>query len=187
MMHDLHWKLIKSETVVCDQWLTIECNTYLSPLGPVDHYYVVRRKPFVVIVADYEGSVVLIHQYRPATDRFYWALPAGYIDDEEPIISAAVRELREETGLEAKEAEIVGCFDPLPGYVDSRGHVVRCRVHAIPTTPPDKEVAEVALEPWLVVRKMIEDGAITEMQAITALLLAFSRQPQTLPSLNARP
>ena len=178
------WKLVSSETVIHDQWMTIERNAYLSPGGPIDPYYVIRRRPFVIVVAENTAGVVLIRQYRPATGHSYWSLPAGYIDTGEAKTDAALRELREETGLLGTRPRIVARVDPLPGYVDSRGHVVHCRLSARDAGVRDGEVERVLVTPWNVVRKMIAHGLIVEMQALAALLLV---NPQTRPSSASRP
>jgi ADP-ribose pyrophosphatase len=56
----------------------------------------------VVPVTD-EGEMVLIRQYRPPLDNYVVEFPAGLNDRGESSEKAASRELREETGYEAKE------------------------------------------------------------------------------------
>lgn len=61
------------------------------------------RKPDGVIICGVYGpeqdTLVLIRQYRYPIDDYVYELPAGLIDPGETAVSAAVRELREETGL----------------------------------------------------------------------------------------
>jgi len=47
-------------------------------------------------------STVIIEQYRPPIGKFIIELPAGLIDEGETPEQAGIRELREETGYEAK-------------------------------------------------------------------------------------
>ncbi|MFF0232822.1 NUDIX hydrolase [Micromonospora sp. NPDC005254] len=62
-----------------------------------------------VFVQDGQGRVLLIQR----TDNGLWALPGGAQDFGEYIAETAVRETREETGIEVEVAEIVGIYsDP---------------------------------------------------------------------------
>jgi ADP-ribose pyrophosphatase YjhB (NUDIX family) len=62
-----------------------------------------------VFVQDGEGRVLLIQR----TDNGLWALPGGAQDFGESIAETAVRETREETGIEVEVTEIVGIYsDP---------------------------------------------------------------------------
>jgi ADP-ribose pyrophosphatase YjhB (NUDIX family) len=67
--------------------------------------------PTVDIIIDLEGrGVVLIQRKNPPLG---WALPGGFIDYGESAEEAAVREAREETGLEVKLQGLVGVYsDP---------------------------------------------------------------------------
>lgn len=53
--------------------------------------------PTVDIIIEHNGGVVLIQRKNPPLG---WALPGGFVDYGESLETAAVREAREETGLD---------------------------------------------------------------------------------------
>ena len=66
------------------------------------------------------GDVVMVRQYRSAAGRELLELPAGVIEGDEPPVDAARRELREETGLDARELVELGSFFASPGSMTER-------------------------------------------------------------------
>jgi 8-oxo-dGTP diphosphatase len=63
-------------------------------------------------------SVLLVQRANePFQGR--WALPGGFVEEGEQVVSAAPRELAEETGLELDALELLGVYDT-PGR-DPRG------------------------------------------------------------------
>ncbi|GBE14104.1 bifunctional NMN adenylyltransferase/Nudix hydrolase [bacterium BMS3Abin14] len=65
------------------------------------------------------GGVVLIKRKNPPSG---WALPGGFVDYGETVEHAAVREAKEETGLEVELVRLLGVYsDPTR---DSRQHTI---------------------------------------------------------------
>jgi 8-oxo-dGTP diphosphatase len=55
------------------------------------------------------GSVLLVRRGRPPF-RGSWAFPGGFVELQETVEAAVVRELREETGLVGRPLKIVGVY-----------------------------------------------------------------------------
>ena len=67
-------------------------------------------KPTVDVVLSVDGGVVLIRRANPPAG---WALPGGFVDEGEAVEAAAVREAKEETGLDASLEELLYVYsDP---------------------------------------------------------------------------
>lgn len=64
-----------------------------------------------------EPKLVLIRQYRYPLDAYIYELPAGLVDGDETPAEAAVREMREETGLEMTVYEGGAAFYRRPFYM----------------------------------------------------------------------
>jgi ADP-ribose pyrophosphatase len=82
----------------------------------------------VVILAEFEGKVVLIDQPRVAPDCRCVELPAGLVGDQDPdatIEGTAVKELEEETGFTAERIERLGEFYSSPGMLSEGFTLVR--------------------------------------------------------------
>jgi len=65
-----------------------------------------------------EPRILLERQYRHAAQSMMWELPAGRIDDGETALTAAKRELLEETGYSARHWKRILHFYVSPGFLD---------------------------------------------------------------------
>ncbi|AGC44275.1 NUDIX hydrolase [Myxococcus stipitatus] len=60
-------------------------------------------KPTVDCIIELSGErIVLIRRANPPLG---WALPGGFVDEGEPLDAAAIREVKEETGMDVKLVE----------------------------------------------------------------------------------
>lgn len=76
-----------------------------------------------LVVQRQDGKILLIKRGRAGTPfHGHYALPGGFVDPDESTEAAAVRELKEETGLDAIDLSLIGVFSE-PGR-DPRGHVI---------------------------------------------------------------
>jgi ADP-ribose pyrophosphatase len=86
----------------------------------------------VVILAEFEGKMVLIDQPRVGPDCRCVELPAGLVGDEDPdatVEGTAIKELEEETGFTAERVERLGEFYASPGMLSESFTLVR--VHGL--------------------------------------------------------
>jgi 8-oxo-dGTP pyrophosphatase MutT (NUDIX family) len=128
-----------------------------------------------VAAVDEAGRVVLIRQFRFAAGGYLWELPAGILQSpNEPPADCAKRELREETGLAAREWRPLGSMFTTPGFCDERIHLFLARDLEQRETARDHdevitEVRSVALDDALA---MIRSGEIVDGKTIAGLYLA---------------
>jgi 8-oxo-dGTP diphosphatase len=91
----------------------------------------------IIELVDHPGrSIVLIERRYPPPG---WAIPGGFVEIGETVEAAAVREMREETGLEVELTGLLGVYsDPAR---DPRGHTVGVvytgRAHGTPVAGDD--------------------------------------------------
>jgi 8-oxo-dGTP diphosphatase len=97
-----------------------------------------------------DDLAVLLVQRKDEPFRGAWALPGGFVNENEALERAAARELHEETGLSGLRLEQLGAFGD-PGR-DPRGHTITVAyvsflVHEAAITPGD-DAADAAWHPF---------------------------------------
>lgn len=92
---------------VCAHRLELrESGGRLRPVCPKCGYvHYVNPVPTVGIVIEMEGGVVLIRRGHPP-HKGRWAFPSGYVEADERLEEAAIREAEEETGLKVEIIEL---------------------------------------------------------------------------------
>jgi 8-oxo-dGTP pyrophosphatase MutT (NUDIX family) len=110
-------------------FVTLRTDEVQMPDGDVAARDVVEHPGAVAIVAlDDAEQVLMIRQYRHPVGRLLWEIPAGLRDvPGEPLLAAAERELREETGYAAKNWHVLTDSLTSPGILTERLRVFLAR------------------------------------------------------------
>src|ERR1035438_4841311 len=114
-------KVISSRELLRNKLFSVVDEVATDPSGFEIHRSIVRHPGSAVMMAvDEEHRVLLVRQFRLTAEMDMWELPAGRIDPGESALDAGKRELREETGYEAKDWTLLTSYWASPGYVDEK-------------------------------------------------------------------
>jgi ADP-ribose pyrophosphatase len=105
------WRISASRTTHDDPWLKVRSDTCVRADGRlITPYHVLEYPDWVNVVALTPAlEIVLVRQYRHATSEILLELPCGALASRgEDALSAAARELEEETGYVARELVEIG-------------------------------------------------------------------------------
>jgi 8-oxo-dGTP pyrophosphatase MutT (NUDIX family) len=141
------------------------------PNGVLAEREVVDHPGAVVIAAlDAEGRLVLERQYRYAIDHDLVEFPAGVLEAGEDPDEAAVRELREEAGLEAGRWDRLGAFYSSPGFVHEKLYAYLAR--DLRTVPRDLDFDEDIELEWVPLDGLLHRPEyLVDAKTLAALLL----------------
>lgn len=139
-------------------------------------FYVLQSRDWVnVLPLTPAKEVVLVRQWRFGVEAASWEIPGGVMDENEEPIAAGLRELREETGYEAKSARLLGKARPNPAIQMNTCHFVLAE-NVAPTGGlawDEHEELEVRLFSLDEVYAMAERGEIFHSLVIDALFYYY--------------
>jgi len=117
-----------SRRVYTGRVLNLDIDQVRFPDGSVGELEIIRHPgasaivPFLSDPAGEDPQILLIKQYRYASEGFLYEVPAGRLDPNETPLDCARRELIEETGCSAERIEPLYTFFTTPGFIDERIH-----------------------------------------------------------------
>lgn len=115
---------ISSEMVFEGRFLKVRNDLVSLPNGANSYReYILHPGASVILAIDCTGYLIFERQYRHPLSKVFLELPAGKLDQGEPPLVAAQRELLEETGCQGEDWCYLGPIHPCIGYSNEVIHV----------------------------------------------------------------
>ncbi|HEX3026905.1 MAG TPA: NUDIX hydrolase [Clostridia bacterium] len=139
-----------------------------------------------VAAVDEDGNVYLVNQFRYPYQAEMLEIPAGKLVKGEEPLACGKRELKEETGICAKEYASLGQLYPSPGYTDEIIYLYFARGLEYGEQQPDEdEFLDVVKIPLEKAVDLVLSGEIKDSKTQTALLKVWMILSGCAPSEKA--
>lgn len=165
--------ILDREIILQESIFSIQKDTLQQKEGHPYFYYSLITPPTAVIILAFtpEGSYLLTEEYRHPTRQVLLSCPGGFIDLEEDAMTAAKRELLEETGFKAEEMEIIGKAFPYAGFSRQETIYIRATNVVLAATPKleASELIQTRLIQASDLKQMIQQGCPLDGTLCTAL------------------
>jgi 8-oxo-dGTP pyrophosphatase MutT (NUDIX family) len=166
------WRTVSSKQVYDNPWIAVREDRVVRPDGESGIYGVVHFKNIAVgILAIEDDHVYLVGQHRYPLNLYSWEIPEGGCPEGEEPLDAARRELKEETGLEAKHWRRLG-EAYLSNSVADEYAVWFLATGLVPgeQSPEGTEALDVRRLPLHEAREMAISGQITDALSLLAIM-----------------
>ncbi len=169
-----HVERVSRELVYAGSIVDVYADTMRLANGKEEKWDMVchRKGAAAVLPVLPDGRVILVHQYRPALERYTWEVPAGSRDsvDEETLICAK-RELTEETGYSCEKIEKLISLKTTVAFCDEFIDVyLATGLEAGEQHLDEAEAIEVKAWELQDLLDLIYDGKIQDSKTVSAIL-----------------
>lgn len=171
------WTIEETEQKYENSFIQVREDKVLQPDGKPGSYATIEIKPGIAILPiDRDRNVYLTRQFRYALGQDSIEVVCGAIDNNEPPLTAAKREIEEEIGIKAEELIELGFFD-----LDTS--IVHCPVHLFLTqkftfTEPHQDGTERIETVYLSLEQAVEmvmNSQITHAPSCVLILKAAQK------------
>jgi len=165
------WETLEREELLEAPVFRVDRVRRRHPEGTTGEFFAMELPDWVNVVAlTPEDSIVLVRQYRHGTDEITVEIPGGGVDPGESPLEAARRELREETGYDGEDVELIGTVEPNPAFMGNRCHtvVVEGASREAERNPDVHEEFEVETVPRSEFYRLIDGGVIRHALVVAA-------------------
>ena len=169
---DLKETMVSSQTIFEGKIIKVTLDQAQLPDGSLAPREVVYHPGGVAVLAlDEDNTVYLVRQYRYPIQQLLLELPAGKLEKGEDPRDSGLRELSEETGLEAAQWTYLGYTLASPGFCDEALHMYLARGLTRKRQHLDEdEFLDVVTMPFGQLVEQVMDGTITDGKTVSTTL-----------------
>ena len=168
---------ITTERKYSGRIIDLDVDTVKFPDGSIGHLEMIRHPgaaavvPFLDPLDAPDPRVLMLRQFRHASDGYLWEIPAGRLEPGEAPESCARRELREEAGMTAGRVIPLVPILTTPGFTDELIHLYAAlNLSPVPTAREPDEFMEVHEVRWSEVGRRIRQGEVRDAKTLVALM-----------------
>jgi ADP-ribose pyrophosphatase len=165
-------KKISSNLVYEGKILKLKVDQVMLPNSQKASREVVEHAQGVAVAAlDEDRNVFLVSQYRYPAAKEILEIPAGLLEEGEEPLAGAQRELREETGIEARDWLYLFSIYSSPGFTDELIHLFMARnIHFSAQELDEDEFIKIIKIPLDHAVEAIKKGEICDAKSVACLL-----------------
>ena len=167
------WQMLSKETIFENLWIRLEDHEVINPSSGKSQYGKICFKNLAVAIlaVDEDRQIYLVGQYRYTLDEYSWELPMGGAPLKEKPLTAAQRELREETGVSATSWREVMRLHLSNSVTDEAGIVfIATGLTVGEPQPEDTEDLAIRKLPLDEALNWVHEGRITDAMSVAAIL-----------------
>lgn len=167
------WTILSEEEKYNNAWIQVTHFDVLTPAGTKGIYGKVYFKNHAIgiVPLDEEMNTYLVGQYRFPLNQYSWEIPEGGCSLEEDKLSAAQRELLEETGLKAKHWELILDLHLSNSVTDEAASIyIATGLSQHQPIPEETEELVIRKLPFEEALNMVKRGEITDSMSVSAIL-----------------
>lgn len=167
------WKIHNSDVVYENAWIKVVHDDVTTPSGTPGVYgrVLFKNKAIGIIPIDEDGNTWLVGQYRYPLQEYSWEIPMGGGPHDEALLDSAKRELKEETGIEAKKWTKLMKIHTSNCVTDEVGFIYLAEGLSFGETAFDEtEDLTIKKLPFSEAYQMVLDGQITDSVSVAGIL-----------------
>ena len=169
----MSWKRLESRTIYENPWMEVREDYVVNPGGGRNHYGWVhfKNRAIAIVPLDEAENTWLVGQQRYTLGEYSCELPMGGAPLDESPLSAAQRELKEETGLSAARWSEVMRLHTSNSITDEVG-IVYVAEDLTEGEPEFEETEDLEIRrlPLQDAVQLVNDGKITDAMSVAAIL-----------------
>jgi ADP-ribose pyrophosphatase len=171
-------KIISSRELLKNKLFSVVEEVATDPSGFEIKRSIIRHPGSAVMMAvDEQRRLLLVKQFRLPAEQELWELPAGRLDPGESALEAAKRELREETGYQAKKWTELVSFWASPGYVQEKMNIFLAEeLTEGKQEPMDDERIEIRWFETGELSRMVRSGEIVDGKTLVGYFMWVERE-----------